>query len=325
MKLVIKPSAILAAVVALGVGLMPATAGPIRDAIKKRAAENREERRLGLQLYKFQHDGRERSFYVYEPDNFDRSSGAAVLVFHGGEGNGADIAQRNNMPSRADSGGFLVVYPNAYDTQWNDGRETTRTGIDDVGFVRSLVAVLQRDWGVSSKRTFAMGVSNGGIFTQRLACDATTTFGAFVSIVANMPTQLANSCSPARAAPIVLFNGTADRLMPFEGGNIKQSKLLGKGVGGAVMSSNATAEFWASKNGCSNYSEAQLDDRYNDGTTVKRRTYSGCRAPVSYFVIDGAGHNWPGGSTRENFITGEVSKEVDANAVALNLFDQYGL
>ncbi|MBL4810868.1 MAG: hypothetical protein JKX69_00580 [Rhodobacteraceae bacterium] len=325
---------ILGASVLFGAQVANAEGRPIRDAIRERLAERRAQRdgtdtAAELAQYSVEFQGRTRSYYAYIPQSVQGQSNIpAIMVFHGGEGNGSNVAATIDMASKAEAGGFALIYPNSPGVQWNDGRSTTRSGIDDVAFIQSLVGHVQTAHGINSNRIFAAGISNGGMFTQRLACDIPSTFSGYAIAAATLPAGLAQSCQPSRTAPMIFFNGTADRLMPFEGGDIASMRALGVGVGGTVLSQAQTMAFWTGAAGCSADTGARaLPDRVTDGTEVSLRQYTSCRnnASMAFYIINGGGHNWPGTDARVSRFSGIVSEEIDATDEIIRFFSQYGL
>ena len=98
----------------------------------------------------------------------------------------------------ADQEGFLVAYPESFNKSWSDTRGLSPA--DDVGFIRALIEELQRTHRADPKRTYAAGISNGGFFSNRLACDLTDKLAAIAAVAATMPDTLVPACKPS--API---------------------------------------------------------------------------------------------------------------------------
>lgn len=137
---------------------------PIRDALRERFKDRIEERRAerristapqasGLQQIALTHQGVQRTYYV-DPATM-RQGAPVVFMFHGGAGEGAGIASTTRFAAYARQNGFGVVFPNSADKQWNDGRPTTASNIDDVGFVRAVASDLRARYGVDTGRLFA--------------------------------------------------------------------------------------------------------------------------------------------------------------------------
>ena len=271
-------------------------------------------------------DGRERGFYVHAPANAGAAPGV-VLVFHGGHGSAEAMIRQNPMVAAADAGGFIAVFPDSYEGNWTDGRISTMDGPDDLAFVRALVADLVRSYGADPGRVFATGISNGAMFTYKLACDAPGLVRAIAPVAGNMPEALAATCSPPRGTPVMMFSGTADSFMPYAGGEPRNTPLMRLMRGDAtdtMLSAQDTIAFWARLNGCGTVQTAALPDSSDDGTTVSRIAYD-CGAATLY-RIDGGGHTWPGSTARiAPRLTGPTSMDIDATSLMVQFFRAHGL
>jgi len=122
--------------------------------------------------------------------------------------------------------------------QWNDGREARAADIDDVGFLHRLVTALVGRGIADPKQIYIAGVSNGGMMTFRMLCEASELFAGAATVIANMPARIGASCAPRKPMPVVMFNGTADPLVPYDGGGV--GFLGGRG---SVWAAEETAEF----------------------------------------------------------------------------------
>lgn len=269
-----------------------------------------------------------RTYYIHVPDQLQGQTGVpAVFVFHGGQGTGLDAADASQMAPAGDAANFIAVFPNAT-TQWNDGRSTTADGPDDVAFVQALIAKITQDHGVDPGRVFATGVSNGGMFTQRLACDAAGSFRAFGVVAAYLPVDYQAACKPGRPVPIAFFNGTTDPMMPWDGGAITQSAGGNLGEGGNVLSHSATMAFWSQNNACQTLAgPTDWPDQFKDGTSVTSEGLSNCTAGVTMdiYIINHGGHTWPGSGKPPSSIVGLTSAEVSATNQFVAFFQKYGL
>jgi len=317
----------------------PAESQSLRDRLKERA-QQRQAGGSGQQasraaavpasaarLMTVTQGGRQRSFYVHAPSNLSSRPGA-VLVLHGGGGGAGNALQTSEMNAAAPRNGFLAVYPDAGGERWNDGRMATASSSDDVGFMRAIVAALQAEYGLDPSRVYATGISNGGIMAHKLACDAPDLVRAIAPVSANMPEALRAVCRGA-GVPVMMFSGTDDPLMPFDGGRPQLDALLRRVRGSSddqMVSSPATAAFWASRNGCGSAGSSALPDRSSDGTTITQVSYSGCNTgQVVLFQINGGGHSWPGSATPDRRLAGKTSQDIDATSVMVDFFQRNGL
>jgi polyhydroxybutyrate depolymerase len=277
------------------------------------------------------HGGVERTSLVYTPRGHaaDRPM-PLVLVFHGGFGSGARVAGRLGINEIAEREGFIAVYPDGIEAHWNDGRSTTAHGADDVGFVRALVEHLRAVRPVDEARIYATGLSNGGYFTQRLACETADEFAAFAPVMSSLPVTLRDRCDPGRPVPMLLIAGTDDPLVPWSGGALSQARRLG-GYGGEVTSVAEALEFWRVHAGCAGPPEVEeLEDRDpDDGTRVRRSRYADCDAGTEVLLlgIQGGGHTWPGAAERARVrrLVGPTSRDIDASEVIWEFFAAHRL
>jgi polyhydroxybutyrate depolymerase len=199
---------------------------------------------------------------------------------------------------------------------WSDGR-AARAGAEDVGFVRLLLDSLRRELPVDSARIFATGISNGAGMAFRLACDLSGTFAAIAPVAGALPAELESRCAAAAPVSLLMLQGTHDRLMPYDGGDLSRQR-------GRVLPATTTASLFARINGCAEQPVVTAEpDTIADGTRVRRSTFPGCRdgRAVVLFTIEGGGHTWPGGPPVGRSV-GRVTRDLDANRAMLDFFDR---
>jgi len=268
------------------------------------------------------------TYRLHVPPGYDASRPPAlVLVLHGGHGTPARIERNTGMSDLADREGFLVAYPAALEGNWNDGRDVPayrshRRAVDDVAFLSKLVSLLERTRSVDPKRVFVTGVSNGAMMSLRAACEAPRTFAAAAAVAGSLPANLASTCPPQDPPPLLLIHGTEDPLVPWDGGTIR----LGRRDVGRVVGVPATATLWAERSGCTGpHRMADLPDRVDDGTRVRRLEWRACRGRgrVLVFEVVGGGHSWPGAPRHgPGLLVGRTSREMDATRTIWDFFQK---
>ena len=235
--------------------------------------------------------GRMRQYLLHVPA---APNGSLVLAFHGGGQTAAQMRRISGFDAIADREHFIVAYPEAVERSWADGRNVTpaeRQGVDDVGFAVAVVADIARTNAIDRSRVFAAGLSNGGIFTHRLGCEAADTFAAIAPVIAAIATNLAASCHPSAPVAVVGVQGVADPSVLFDGGYVGD-----RAAGGELRSSRVTEDLWRSLNGCApTVTTTPLPVLVQDGTSVDRRWYASCQkhGDVVWYEIKGGGHRWP--------------------------------
>lgn len=246
-------------------------------------------------------DGRERSYVVHVPTGYDpNQSYPALLMLHGGGGTSEIMARSSGMSNVGDTNGFLVIYPQGAARDggqpdlptWNAGgccAYAMRENIDDVGFMREVVAKVASSYSVDQSRVFVAGMSSGAMMAQRLACEASDVFAGAASVAGSL---LVEPCAPSRPIPLLMINGTADQSVPYQGG-------LGSTLATQNISFPPVEQLlsdWAARNRCLGEPETNtVAPLVADGVTIDQIAYAGCAAPVVLYRLDGAAHSWPGG------------------------------
>lgn len=248
----------------------------------------------GQTSHTLSHDGHERSYIVYAPASVNGDQPAPVVfVFHGGSGNAQSAIRMSGFNDVADLNGFVVVYPNGTGRLDDNGLLTWNGGtccayaqvedVDDVGFVRSIVTDLQAQTNIDMQRLYVTGMSNGAILSHRLACEAADLFAAAAPVAGtlNFP-----ACHPSHPISMMMFHGTDDQHVPYDGG--KGAASL---VGVDFVSVQDSVKFWVSANECDQEVQTNTTDQF------KHEVWTGCAAAtaVELFSIFGGGHSWPGG------------------------------
>jgi len=267
------------------------------------------------------HDGVERDYILRLPEGVERPP--LIVVLHGGGGRGRQIDRHTGFTQLGTAQGFALVYPDAIDRQWNDGRGDPNSKahadtVDDVGFLAALIADLDRQGLIDPRRVFVIGVSNGGMMTYRMLCERADLFLGAVAVVANLPQAMAPGCQPSRPVPLMVLNGTADPLMPYDGGAIVVFGL-NRGV---VISTEATMARFALANGCTGREgRAVTDPAPDDKVTPEHDVFTGCSASLELWRYVDGGHGWPGaGQYRQESLVGVVAQKPTVNELALAFF-----
>ncbi len=281
-----------------------------------------------------QHGGRERSALLVDlPLPADASADARrpiLLVLHGGGGSGEQMRglTRGGFERQAAPEGGLVVYPDGWARQWNDGRRDPPDAaafaldVDDVGFLRALVARLVQERSGDPLRVHATGHSNGALLCWRLAAQGSD-FIAAIAPNCGLLAEGQEGWDWPRPLPVLLLAGDEDPMIPVAGGPI--GPRLG-GPRGRVLSLEASVAHVVARNALAPLPAVteDLPDRApRDDTRIERRVYAPApaaadappapHATLQVLVTRGGGHTWAGGDHgRREWLTGKVSADADA-------------
>lgn len=206
-----------------------------------------------------------------------------ILALHGGGNRATSLIEATQLDPAATANGFLVAYPDAAGV-WNGGFCCTggrgdRT--DDVRFLDRVITDVAAVREVDASRVYAVGVSAGAVMAYRLACDLAPRLAGIGSVAGTM---LLDDCNPARPVSVVEIHGTADGVVPFEGGLVISPRV----ASAPAPSVPAVAERWAALDRCPGPSTSS-----SEGTVVTT-VWSGCAGGTSVRLVrvDGGGHTW---------------------------------
>lgn len=264
-------------------------------------------------------NGAQRQYLLYVPHSADKNHPLPLLlVFHGGGGHDYNMPRFTGFDEIADAHRFIVAYPDSVNRHWNDGRELSPA--DDVGFIRALISDVDRSYAVDAKHIYATGISNGGFFSQRLACDLADRITAVASVAATIPEPLVAICKPSRPVSVMFLQGTDDPLVHIEGGSVAKTH-------GRNLSLADSVRFWIDHDGTSTKPDSSdLPHHDPNGTSVHRDVYVGGKqdTEVVVYTIRGGGHTWPGGDQYlPVFIVGKVNHDIDASQVIWEFFSRH--
>ncbi|WP_051712533.1 alpha/beta hydrolase family esterase [Spirillospora albida] len=262
----------------------------------------------GDHAIRIEHAGQDRRALVTLPDGYDGSPLPVLFHLPGLIETPwmAELFGRMSQYSR--TRGFIMVTAEHYGLGWQVGADVPRDpDVDDPGFINRLQDILISRFNADPKRLYASGLSNGGFFTSRLACE-NRRFAAYAPVAGQLQDEA--SCRPGRHVPIVLIHGTTDPLVEYE-------------------TAPEAAGFFASNNGCGAATDVTdlPDIDPGDRTTVTRHTYRNCRAdaPVVLYEIKNGGHQWPGGTPFPLPFLGATTQDIDANAVIWDFVSRFRL
>ncbi len=296
--------------------------GPLREFLKQRRSQSVP---AGATTeYSVEVGGVVRRYLVHIPASYDSAQPTPlVLALHGGGGDMQHMAKDEHygIVGKSDRAGFIVAFPNGTGAMgdkfatWNAGAccgKARDNRIDDVAFVRALVADLQRRYAIDPARIFAMGMSNGGMMSHRLACDAADLFAAVASVAGTDNTL---ACAPARPIPVLHIHARNDDHVLFEGGAgpgafRDESKVT------QFVSVPQTISNWIARNNCRGAAREVLAV-----PGARCEVHDGCagNARVELCVTEDGKHSWPGGGVT-TLSRQQPSQAINANDVIWDFF-----
>ena len=220
-----------------------------------------------------------RTYNIYVPSTYETNKPLPVLLgFHGLGGSATSFTNSLHLKIFSQDMGFILVVPNGWGNEagtqnsWNAGNccgSAYDNQMDDIGLVRSILDSVSRKYSVDKLRIWAMGFSNGGMLSYRLACELSEQISA---IGVGGGALMLNSCSPPNAVSVIHLHGGLDEDVPLDGGGrffvkpiIESFKLVNSANACSTMTyavtSDSTSETTSSL--CSNGTEQKLTNYFN--------------------------------------------------------------
>jgi polyhydroxybutyrate depolymerase len=271
------------------------------------------------------HGGRDRMALVQVPAGIDGAQPAPlVMALHGAGGGALHQADDANygLITKSSEAGFVAVFPNGISdasngllATWNAGNCCARAReekVDDVGFLRALVADISARMRIAPERVYAIGMSNGAMMAYRLACEAGDVFHGIMAVAGTDNTQ---RCAPRQPVPVLHIHAQDDPLVRFDGGPGDRATFGAQSTDFVAVP--ATISKWVNLDHAASTPERVLEV---PGARCDRYESTGAgSAVVQLCVTDSGGHSWPGG--RATRAGGEPpSRAISANDLMWEFF-----
>ena len=239
--------------------------------------------------------GGERQVQVLLPDAWNRNRRwPLVILLHGYSASGGGQDRYFGVSSRRNDFGFIALTPNGNRDRrgnrfWNATSaccDFWRTRVDDLAYIRGLIAEAIDRLSVDPDKVYLIGHSNGGFMSNRIACDAAEDVTAILN-VAGASFNDESRCEPSRAVGYIQVHGTQDTVIRYPGGRLQ--------AGGAYPGAEVLVDRWRTRNGCTETAsrgEGEDFDRAVPGAETTRTVWSECTGgkSVQLWTMEGTRH-----------------------------------
>jgi len=245
------------------------------------------------------------------------------------------MAAFTGLAQRGPAAGFAVVFPDGAGQVWDGARRLPgRESVDDAGFIRALVENLVDDRTVQPWPWFLVGISNGALFVEHVARHGLVEPTGIVLVSGTTrATSRIGAARPRTACAVLSIQGTADPVMPYEGGRMGGGPVIGWLAGRRARQRGELAEDrvivgaevvgadWATANDIPSGPNFETFPTSERGLHVARLTWSAPgHRPVVLYRIEGGGHAWPGGPQYlPAWLVGRAARDFDATRVLLEM------
>lgn len=265
-----------------------------------------------------QFNGERTTYLLHLPKSYVKGKTYSLVVNFHGLGSAAIKHQHYcQLDNIADKEGFIAVYPQSYHEAWNAGLgfKSYMAGHDDIAYFNALLDTLEAAYSINKNRIYATGVSLGGTFTYRIACEMSNRIAAVASVSGLMSDSTLIYCTPERNVPILHIHGTKDHIMRYTG--MKQA-----------YGAEEVVKIWALKNQCENKPDTinVPNTSKKDRTTSILIKYTHCTngSEVWFYKIYNGGHTWPG-AAKAFKLMGRKSKDLNGSQAIWDFFARFTL
>lgn len=230
--------------------------------------------------------GNDRSYMLDLPTGYDPEKAYPVVFSFHGRGDElkekANNYQATNGVVEAMGDAAIVVHPKGMPVpsaaEYPERHSWETVGSRDVDFFDAMYEELRGEACVDENRVFTTGMSMGGLFAARLACERGDVVRAFSAVAAAAPQKSASECVGRAAAWAA--HDPEDGLIPYDDGLALRQYWLD-----ANMCGEETRQL---ENGCVEYTNCDA------GYPVRWCEYSLAEQPYS------RNHEWPGFAASES-------------------------
>ena len=163
-----------------------------------------------------------RTYYLNVPANYSKGTPLPLLLaFHSRTTNAKELIRSTWISEFINDMGFVLATINGsvheY-SSWNAGTcctPATDFKEDDVELSSLIIDSISSTYSIDPNRIWALGHSNGGMMSYRLACDLSDKISG-VAIVGGA--LMDDSCTPTKPVSLIHIHGDNDETIPFTGG-----------------------------------------------------------------------------------------------------------
>jgi len=250
------------------------------------------------------HNGVEREYLIHVPPSYQKNKSVPLLLsFHGYTNSANELMETAQFNTLADKNDFIVIYPQGLIyksccTFWNADGFFDDSIVDDIGFVDKLIDNIADKYNIDTNRIYSTGFSNGAFMSFDLACKLSTKIAAIASVGGSMTSNMYNSCNPSHQIPILMFHGTKDENVPWEG------------MDDLMIPQDTLISYWSKFNKTNaDVVQTQIKDlNKKDNITVKKHSYkNGLNgSEVILYKVTNGKHKWYEADKNENINTSEI-------------------
>ena len=193
------------------------------------------------------HDDGNRVYDLHVPELVGTDPVPLLIALHGAGDSGPGMKRAAGLDKESDRRGFMVAYPSATGVNWAEGCDCVRPdieGVDDVGFIDAMIEDIAVKRPLDRDRIYVIGYSQGGLFSQHLACERSDRLAGVATVAGSCPARWP---SDVNLQAVRTSCSSTEKRMPscpskaFRPGSMPRSECMRHFSGGAKRSTVRSA------------------------------------------------------------------------------------
>ncbi len=216
--------------------------------------------------------GRERTYILKVPDNYNSEKQYSLMFFlHGAGATASDVKDRG-FTEKGNDLDFIVVYPNSIRGRWTLFANENETN-PDMDFLSNLIDILDEQYNIDLNRVYVAGRSLGGFMAHRLAEEMPEKFAA-VSAISGSVIPVEKIKHPTEI-PVQQIHALDDNVISYFG------------IPGQMLSANGSIDYW---NKINNITDKPIIFYNNDRIIAKRWQTKNSETVTELITHETGGH-----------------------------------
>ncbi|MEM9955325.1 MAG: alpha/beta fold hydrolase [Chloroflexota bacterium] len=227
-----------------------------------------------------EHDGQERTAHLYVPEGEIQG---AMIALHTILSSARAMEGMTGLNTIADERGWVIVYPEALQLYWDDGRTSVdlppnNGAVDDSGYLASLADYLRDTYAIED--VYLTGHMQGGTMALRALCDYPTAFDGVAIVSALMWSYQTETCAEQTGTNLLFIKGTDDHIYWDE------TRVIGQNTDWTLLGVVDSYRFWANQFVCDTPVASSVEGSVL-GIASCENDYQ-----VAFLPIIGVGNTW---------------------------------
>jgi polyhydroxybutyrate depolymerase len=270
-------------------------------------------------------NGSQRNFVFFTPGKVN-SPMPLVIALHANGGTSKGFEKYTGFSDLAAKEKFMVMYPQGCHNTWNvSGMQPVgdiKNTCNDLSFIKELVLYAIKECNADKDNIFLFGYSRGGAMALHVSDTLAKMFRGMALVSSSITTKRAAYFGARIGLPVLLMNGTADPVIPYEGGNA-QNTDLNKNY--SYLHSDSLLQMFLKVNECNNEPiEAEIPDKdKEDGASALSFTWKSTinNTEIMLVKVNGGGQGIPGcGQYQAKRYIGSVCNDFNGSRMAWEFF-----